>query len=116
MTDQRRTAADIGLPCYIDTPTGVMRWPDPASRCARHVWIAGHDALALRDKLTAAEAEVEMLRAELATEKAWGKLWYFVSDEAPTEFQEIVGTHAPRRWIAEAHKLMKAKGARTGGN
>jgi hypothetical protein len=66
MTEQRRTAADIGLPCYIDTPTGIMRWPDPASREARHVWIAGHDALALRDKLTAAEAALADAHRKIA--------------------------------------------------
>jgi hypothetical protein len=53
--------------------------------------------------------QIESLRDELRIEKQWGELWYFVSDEAPLEFERIVSEWTPGRWIGEAHKLMKAK-------
>ena len=56
----------------------------------------------------AAQAERDALRAELESEKQWGRLWYFVSDEAPLAFEKIVCEHTPSRWIQEAHKLRAA--------
>lgn len=50
--------------------------------------------------------EIDRLRAELEIERQWGKLWYFVSDEAPLAFEKIVAEWSPNRWIDQAHKLM----------
>ncbi len=36
-------------------------------------------------------------------------LWYFVMDEAPQEFQKIVTTYHPARWMQEAFKLKARK-------
>lgn len=54
-------------------------------------------------------SEIERLRAELAAEKKWGELWYFVSDEEPLAFEKIVSEWTPSRWIDQAYKLMAAK-------
>ena len=57
----------------------------------------------------AAAVEIVRLRADLAAERRWGELWYFVSDEAPLEFERIVIEWTPSRWIDQAHKLMSEK-------
>ena len=51
--------------------------------------------------------ENEQLRADLKTEKGWSDLWYFVSDEAPMQFEKIVTDWTPSRWIGEAAKLRR---------
>lgn len=63
----------------------------------------------LLGQLAARELECQRLREELAAEKKWGELWYFVSDEAPLAFEKIVSEWTPSRWIDQAHKLMAAK-------
>lgn len=36
-------------------------------------------------------------------------LWYFVMDEAPLQFEEIVSSHSPAVWMSKAAELRRAK-------
>lgn len=65
-------------------------------------------------ELAAANAEKKALQEDLASEKKWGELWYFVSDEEPLAFETIVSQYAPKRWIDQAYKLMAARALRKG--
>ncbi len=61
MNDTKRTAADIGVLTYHrDLRTLEVQCPEAFE--PDDVFVRGTDALALRDRLTAAEAEVERLR------------------------------------------------------
>jgi hypothetical protein len=59
--------------------------------------------------LREAKAEIERLRADLKAMEGFADLWYFVSDEAPLQFEKIVAEYSPGRWLGEAHKLRAAK-------
>jgi hypothetical protein len=63
----------------------------------------------LGNECEAAAAEIEELRAALKAMEGFADLWYFVSDEAPLEFEKIVAEYSPGRWLGEAHKLRAAK-------
>lgn len=63
----------------------------------------------LREAIELLIAERDNARADLAVEKRWGELWYFVSDEEPLKFEKIVSEWTPSRWIDQAYKLMAAK-------
>ena len=53
--------------------------------------------------------QIESLRADLKAMEGFADLWYFVSDEAPLEFEKIVNDWSPGRWLGEAAKLRAAK-------
>lgn len=53
--------------------------------------------------------ENEKLRADLKAMEGFADLWYFVSDEAPLDFEKIVAEYSPSRWLTEANKLRTAK-------
>lgn len=53
--------------------------------------------------------ENERLRDNLKAMENFADLWYFVSDEAPLEFEKIVVEYSPGRWLTEAHKLRASK-------
>ena len=55
-----------------------------------------------------AKSKLERLRADLKAMEGFAELWYFVSDEAPLEFEKIVAEYSPGRWMTEAHKLLRA--------
>lgn len=61
------------------------------------------------DELWEALDEIESLRADLKAMEGFADLWYFVSDEAPLEFEKIVAEYSPGRWLGEAAKLRAAK-------
>lgn len=67
MTDTtRRTAADIGLPCYIPYGEPEMVYDaTPETSEPSFVYVRGTDALKLRDDLTAANARAERMLAVL---------------------------------------------------
>lgn len=78
----------------------------------------GHDWPNSDDELTRLQgarllrecaAELERVRADLKAMEGFADLWYFVSDEAPLEFEKIVAEYSPSRWLTEAHKLRAAK-------
>ena len=58
-------------------------------------------------------AQINALNAERDALKnasnAWADLWYFVMDEDPMAFEQIVTGCPPRIWHSEAHKLMRVK-------
>ena len=53
--------------------------------------------------------QIVSLRADLKAMEGFADLWYFVSDEAPLEFEKIVAEYSPGRWLDEAAKLRAAK-------
>lgn len=72
---------------------------------------AHHWNLTPGDSALHAEAanEIERLRADIKAMEGFADLWYFVSDEAPLQFEKIVAEYSPGRWLGEAHKLRAAK-------
>lgn len=62
--------------------------------------------VAERDSLA---ARVEELKVDLATQKFFGDLWYFVMDESPLEFEKIVSEYQPAQWLHQAVQLRNAK-------
>jgi hypothetical protein len=68
-----------------------------------------HDIMAeCYGTLGALMLEVERLRADLKAMEGFADLWYFVSDEAPLDFERIVCEYTPGRWLTEAWKLRAA--------
>lgn len=61
------------------------------------------------DRIVSVVAAALQGRAQEGEPSEWAELWYFVMDEAPTEFERIVTTFSPKVWHQEAHKLMRAK-------
>ena len=53
--------------------------------------------------------EIERLRADLKAMEGFADLWYFVMDEAPREFEQIVSEWSSARWMDEAAKLRRLK-------
>ena len=84
-------------------PTLIERLHNEADQCRND----GADDIA--NLLGDCICEIRRLRAEVASEQKWGELWYFVSDDAPGEFERIVSEWTPSRWIGEAQKLMAEK-------
>jgi hypothetical protein len=83
-----------------------------------HLLVDGSNGVDLRTapamRIASLEAEVARLRAEVEAMRFLGELWYFVSDEAPLDFESIVTGCHPSLWIEEARKLRerRAGGAR----
>lgn len=63
----------------------------------------------LGNEAEAAADEIVRLRADLKAMEGFADLWYFVSDEAPLEFEKIVAEYSPGRWLTEANKLRISK-------
>lgn len=53
--------------------------------------------------------EIKQLREDLKVHQGFSELWYFVMDEAPLEFEDIVTDHAPSHWLLETGKLRERK-------
>jgi hypothetical protein len=51
--------------------------------------------------------ELKQLRLDVKVHQGFSELWYFVMDEAPLEFEEIVTRHSPGQWLLEAGKLQE---------
>lgn len=60
-------------------------------------------------ELTAANAALAEARAETERYKSYYDLWYFVMDEAPLAFEEIVKTCSPASWMGAAQHLKKQR-------
>lgn len=59
--------------------------------------------------LTAARAALSVAEQDLKVHKEFTDLWYFVMDEKPLEFERIVATYPPARWMDVAHKLRRGE-------
>ncbi len=64
---------------------------------------------AAADEIARQDAFIRELEAQAKVDMQWAELWYFVMDEAPLQFYEIVHEYTPPRWMSGAWKLMKEK-------
>lgn len=109
VNEAKRHAIKLMSAEQVDAGLALSTLADVNSQLTRALDISADALERLRTELTAANAALAEARAETERYKSYYDLWYFVMDEAPLAFEEIVKTCSPASWMGAAQHLKKQR-------